>query len=748
MQTTPVEKVTALTIGTVESVSPSEIKVLLETDAPQATALNTGVPTGFPRINGYLLIPNEVGAVVGLIVWLGVERSAFPKRTGMKDFGLIDLPFPLRKLALTPLGTLIKKKEEDVHSYHYRLERGVLAFPSVGDPVLLPTAEQLKCIVEAGEEIDRRVVIGTSPMAADAKIAVDPNKIFGRHLAVLGNTGSGKSCSVAGLIRWSLEKAERVRKDILSAKLKKAKAKKDESAIEEARKKHETPVNARFIILDPNGEYSTAFADFLRDKKARVFRVPPVDDSFRELVLPAWMWNSHEWCSFAHAAPGVQRPILLQALRDMRSGQVLSEPVEHRVNRLFRSYKSMLEGKIAQGVGGYTGTREASECGRLLSNIADDAESYVSKTEGDLSSRLEGLTTTADRIANEKHWDGNRHRTNKGYNAFSESNIREVLKEIDSVLGTLSLDPTFLPISEDAPIPFEVNALPDHLEKIASDAPSGQAAQFVATLSMRIRMMLADQRLGPVVNPASSRSISFDMWLADYIGDDGSENGQLAILDLSLVPSDVLHIVIAVVARIVFEAIQRYHRLNGKELPTVLVLEEAHTFIRKGGDQEEAIPTPAQMCRRTFERIAREGRKFGLGLVLSSQRPSELSPTALAQCNTFLLHRIVNDRDQDLVSRLVPDNLGGLLKELPSLPSRQAILLGWAVPVPVLVEITELSEEQRPKSSDPEFWKVWTGEVDRPVDWKKVADDWIGGEHRTEETTGSNGKAGTEEDVE
>lgn len=112
--------------------------------------------------------------------------------------------------------------------------------------------------------------------------------------------------------------------------------------------------------------------------------------------------------------------------------------------------------------------------------------------------------------------------------------------------------------------------------------------------------------------------------------------------------------------------------------------------------------------------------------MLSSQRPSELSPTILAQCNTFLLHRIVNDADQNLVARLVPDNVGGLLRELPSLPSRQAILLGWATPIPVLVEVDELPEEHRPRSADPDFWDVWTLKKERGVDWGNIASDWSG----------------------
>ena len=117
--------------------------------------------------------------------------------------------------------------------------------------------------------------------------------------------------------------------------------------------------------------------------------------------------------------------------------------------------------------------------------------------------------------------------------------------------------------------------------------------------------------------------------------------------------------------------------MHNELLPTVIVMEEAHNFIKRYNDSSEEIST-SQLCTEALEKIAKEGRKFGLSLTLLSQRPSELSPTVLSQCNTFLLHRIVNDRDQELVRRLVPDNIGGLLQELPILPTRKAILLGWA----------------------------------------------------------------------
>jgi hypothetical protein len=158
-------------------------------------------------------------------------------------------------------------------------------------------------------------------------------------------------------------------------------------------------------------------------------------------------------------------------------------------------------------------------------------------------------------------------------------------------------------------------------------------------------------------------------------------------------------------------------------------MEEAHTFIKKYKDDPLEV-NASSICTKIFEKIAREGRKFGLGLVLSSQRPSELSPTVLSQCNSFLLHRISNDRDQELIHRLVPDNLRGLLRELPTLPTKQAILLGWATELPVKVQMKNLSDSERPHSEDPDFWDVWTGFdekgnlVDRKANWEEIVKEW------------------------
>lgn len=693
--TTPIERISGLVVGTVESVSPDEVRVLLELDAPQATALNTGAPTAFPRLNGYVLIPNEAGATVAYISWIGIERSPYPKRSGFKDFGLIDLPFPLRKMCVTPVGTLTSRPERASASTKYELARGVLAFPSVGDQVVMPTGEQVEAIV-GSKESDRRVRIGASPLAANAPIKVDPDKLFGRHLAVLGNTGSGKSCTVAGLIRWSLDASAKVVRD----------------------KGSEAPPNARFIVLDPNGEYARAFED--RKAELRLFRVPPVAAGEQELDVPAWLWSGHEWTAVAHAQPGAQRPLLLRGIRELKSGQMEGIPREAIVRRHLQIYSARISAMLNVGSTAFAGSVPARfECARLLQSASDDCTHFAAEVDEPVRTRLQTIAQNITAIV-----DGRRSGNTIYFNDFHVADLENARAELNALIPDLpDMGGATAAIGEDAPLPFDVNLLAEHLDKIAAEQ-GGNLAAFISTLGLRIRSMLADQRLGSVIG--KEPPTSFEDWLKSYVGDSDAANGPLAIIDLSLVPSEVIHIVVAVLARVIFEALQRYRRANpaGLPLPTVLVLEEAHTFVRKGKDEEGPASNPSQLCREIFERIAREGRKFGLGLVLSSQRPSELSATVLAQCNTFILHRIVNDADQNLVGKLVPDNVGGLLRDLPSLPSRLAILLGWATPIPVLVEIDELPEAQQPQSSDPDFWDVWTRAKDRAVDWGDIVQSW------------------------
>src|SRR5512138_975782 len=128
MSLSPIAYADSLRIGTIDFVSPDGIKVLLDIEAPDAVALNTGTPRPFPRINGYVLSPSDQGYLVAQVEWITVERSQYPKRKGMQDFGLVDLPYPLRKMSLNPLGLLIYARGSDGKE-SYEFKRGVQAYP-------------------------------------------------------------------------------------------------------------------------------------------------------------------------------------------------------------------------------------------------------------------------------------------------------------------------------------------------------------------------------------------------------------------------------------------------------------------------------------------------------------------------------------------------------------------------------------------------------------------------------------------
>ena len=683
MSLSPLAYADSLRIGTIDFVSPDEIKVLLDIEAPDGVALNTGTPRPFPRINGYVLIPSDEGYLVAQVEWITIERSQYPKRKGMQDFGLIDLPYPLRKMSLNPLGCLFYGDRSSNGKESYRFQRGVEGYPTVGAPVLLPTQTQLRAIVESGD--NRSVLIGNSPLAANAKVMIDPDRVFGRHLAVLGNTGSGKSCSVAGLIRWSLEAAKQERCS--------------------------TP-NARFIVLDPNGEYANTFCDM---SEVRVYAVEPIQN-IKQLQVPLWFWNSAEWSSFTQASSKTQRPLLKQALRDVRAGRTISnDSSENKMLSLRRYLSSRLISFRRDLRSGEIQTDESKFGFRLKAIAADLQEKSSIYKENKLDMALEAINSALTATHNSFVKDG---KTIEYYRAFTEDQVNRIITALEDSLTTVG---GILPQNgsdEDIPLMFEGVQLPDHLEILAEQE---NVSQFVDFLVSRIRTLISDVRVKSVI---SDTSMGLDDWLNAYIGGNQAENGSVTVIDLSLVPAEVIHLVTAVISRMTLEALQRYRKLNqGKTLPTVLVMEEAHTFIKRYKDDAEN-QGPATICCQVFEKIAREGRKFGLGLVLSSQRPSELSPTVLSQCNSFLLHRISNDRDQELVHKLVPDNLHGLLRDLPSLPSRHAILLGWASELPVLVKMKDLPENHRPKSDDPDFWAVWSGQVEREVNWKTIADDW------------------------
>ena len=572
MSLSPLAYADSLRIGTIDFVSPEEIKVMLDIEAPDRVALNVGTPRPFPRINGYVLIPNDEGYLAAQVEWITIERSQYPKRKGMQDFGLVDLPYPLRKMSLNPLGVLFYDGSDERGEDRYSFRRGVESYPTVGDAVLLPTQNQLKAIVESGD--NRHVLIGTSPLAANAEVKIDPDRLFGRHLAVLGNTGSGKSCSVAGLIRWSLDEARKARDD--------------------------GDPNARFIVLDPNGEYANTFRDM---HKVRVYAVEP-SEGVEQLRIPIWFWNSAEWSAFTQASERAQRPLLRRALREMRGGSDVPNDVVFVLRRKISSIFITLKAQVRN-----RDNYEGWKFGPKLQAISEDLREFAHEFS-DYREDLESLAGQLNALLERPRQKYTKQNGQIGYNDFPASAVENVIVQFSDFLSSIGGVVYQEGPNEDAPIGFDGAQFVDHLEILANQETN---AQFFDCLIMRIRTMLSDTRVQRIVSGA--KDVSLSAWLEEVIGDSQTSNGSITVIDLSLVPAEVVHIITAVVARMVLEALQRYRRLNqGKVLPTVLVMEEAHTFIKRYKDDTDN-QNAAAICCQVFEKIAREGRKFGLGLV-------------------------------------------------------------------------------------------------------------------------------------
>lgn len=275
----------------------------------------------------------------------------------------------------------------------------------------------------------------------------------------------------------------------------------------------------------------------------------------------------------------------------------------------------------------------------------------------------------------------------------------------------------------DSPIPFSIVAVRNELNRLDSERvinPStnklkngdwnGQFSRFVG----RIDSIIADKRNGFMFNGADVvMAYDYLVKLAERLMGCKGTKHQIKIIDFSEVPTDILPVIVGLVARLIFQ-IQFWTDPDNRQ-PIALVCDEAHLYLPR---KESCNPVEARAVEN-FERIAKEGRKYGVALLVASQRPSDVSATILSQCNNVVSMRLTNSDDQTVVKRLMPESLSGLTDVLPVLDTGEALVVGDSVLLPSRIKVT--APEEPPQSSTKDFWKEWKKtEVD--VDFDDVID--------------------------
>jgi len=292
---------------------------------------------------------------------------------------------------------------------------------------------------------------------------------------------------------------------------------------------------------------------------------------------------------------------------------------------------------------------------------------------------------------------------------------REINASKQRYLQSKGKDDVLANFTIDSPVPFGLEEFLDSLREINEEMIPGAKAgttkqgDFHGKLSRmisRLENKTSDRRLGFMFQGGPA-TLEFD-WLqllTETLMGAASEtaSGGVTIVDFSEVPSDVLPLVVSLVARMAF-SIQQWTPHDDRH-PLAILCDEAHVYMPQRGQASSADNVSLDI----FEKIAKEGRKYGLGLVVISQRPSEVNKTLISQCSNFISMRLTNAEDQQVVKRLLPDSLGGFSDILPTLDTGEALVVGDASLLPTRIRVDE--PVHKPNSGTVDFWTEWQAPV-------------------------------------
>jgi hypothetical protein len=643
-------------LGRVTTVTADRFTVELNANADGFTLVGFDGQHYVARIGSFVLIPLQDEYAVAEIIGLR-ESERQSAADGDLKFDDGRLLASTKFLDVVPLGTL-------PFDEHEAFKFGLSVYPALFSDVLYTQTEDLDRILDVttavpidgfstGPTKTQAFPIGTSVVFDDYQVKVRVNEFFGGHSAVLGNTGSGKSCTVAAILQSVFEKP-------------------DEHAAR----------GASFVILDTNGEYRRAFSD-LPDPIRRLYApitgaassgVAAVQtgrgEDYVELRLPHWFMTIDEWAMLLRASDRAQLPVLRMALG---------------LTSLFSQHKGSLQNPDVDAL-------KSHLLGTAVLTILQQADGAPSA-----STRIKGM------LANYYSPDFSRANLDSLL-AVSYGQLSRQDALVDFATSKV-LDSAVFPEYDNSPFDFadlgEALGLAILYEESHGNKQIRDYCSSLITRFNSVRDRPDFQFLRP--NPAklAAHEISPEAFVDRVLGNApataAASRSQITIVDMNDVEDEIVQISSAIIGRLIFERLRRNKRRN--TMPVNLILEEAHRYIGNAPSIFAIDATPV------FERVAKEGRKYGFFIILASQRPSELSRTVLSQCSNYVVHRIQNPEDLSHIRQMTPFISENVLKRLPSLPKQHALIFGSSVNVPTTFRVREASP--RPHSDDADISDLW-----------------------------------------
>lgn len=496
--------------------------------------------------------------------------------------------------------------------------RGTSLIPSPTEPVFVMESSSMDLIYSSNK--DYNFPFGKLVQNKSVELKIDANKFFSKHIALVGSTGSGKSCTVSKILQDVIGINEGKNTNSISQK------------------------NSHIIIFDIHSEYKSAF-DLHQDEKFTL-NILDVDS----LKLPYWLMNSEEL-----------ETIFIEGNENNHHNQVSQFKRAVVLNK--EKHNPTLKDKVNYDTPVYFSIEEVYNYICNINNLTIYIES--GKTY------LATLDTPKVEFDNNNLWD---------------------LIDFEESTGNGKHDKLNVKVSKGGGF-------------------NGEFERFISRLETKIN----DKRLKFIMNPKNDEDESYktndlEIILKQFLG--YIDKANISIIDLSGIPFEVLSITVSLVSRLVFDFAFHHSKMKHSmdelnDIPFLIVCEEAHNYIPKTGGAEY------KASKKSLERIAKEGRKYGLSLMVVSQRPSEVSETIFSQCNNFISLRLTNVNDQNYVRALMPENSNAIADILPNLASGECLIVGDATIIPSVVKLDMPNPE--PKSQSIRFQDEWQKE------WKEAS---------------------------